>query len=339
MKNFFALFCLIFANLFLLTGCENHNAKATSVCVVYGVIAVLSLIPFIYGCISAKKIGAWFVCLFSAVFVVNVGYFALSVSTTLGEALLANRISYLGSAFLPLSIFMILLDVVKANYKKWLPITLIALSVVVFLIAASPGYSTLYYKEVSLATVSGATVLDKVYGPLHIVYTIFLLVYFVVIIATTVYAFVKKAVVDTSSSIFLVLATTVNIGVWFFEQISKFDFELLSISYLISELFLLALVFVLTQNKTQTKETDLPTVVLTDTDITKEQIEMFVSGIENLTPTEKAIYEAHLKRITTKEILTIFNIKENTLKFHNKNIYGKLGVSSKKELIEISKQI
>ena len=63
MKNFFALFCLIFANLFLLTGCENHNAKATSVCVVYGVIAVLSLIPFIYGCISAKKIGAWFVCL------------------------------------------------------------------------------------------------------------------------------------------------------------------------------------------------------------------------------------------------------------------------------------
>jgi DNA-binding CsgD family transcriptional regulator len=27
------------------------------------------------------------------------------------------------------------------------------------------------------------------------------------------------------------------------------------------------------------------------------------------------------------------NIKENTLKFHNKNIYGKLGVSSRKQLI------
>ena len=33
------------------------------------------------------------------------------------------------------------------------------------------------------------------------------------------------------------------------------------------------------------------------------------------------------------------NIKENTLKFHNKNIYGKLGVTSRKQLIELSKQL
>ena len=29
------------------------------------------------------------------------------------------------------------------------------------------------------------------------------------------------------------------------------------------------------------------------------------------------------------------NITENTLKFHNKNIYGKLGVPSRKELLRI----
>jgi len=33
------------------------------------------------------------------------------------------------------------------------------------------------------------------------------------------------------------------------------------------------------------------------------------------------------------------NIKENTLKFHNKNIYGKLGVSSRKELKERYKHL
>jgi DNA-binding CsgD family transcriptional regulator len=37
--------------------------------------------------------------------------------------------------------------------------------------------------------------------------------------------------------------------------------------------------------------------------------------------------------------MAILNIKENTLKFHNKNIYGKLGVSSRKQLLEIHKQI
>jgi DNA-binding CsgD family transcriptional regulator len=30
------------------------------------------------------------------------------------------------------------------------------------------------------------------------------------------------------------------------------------------------------------------------------------------------------------------NIKENTLKYHNRNIYNKLGVSSRKQLIELA---
>ncbi len=314
--------------------------KEISVCVIYGVIAILSLIPLVWGCSLIKKINAWFICLFSAVFVVNVGYFSLSVSKTLSEALLANRISYLGSAFLPLSIFMILLNVAKINYKKALPIVLIAVSIVMFFIAASPGYSTIYYKEVTLEVVNGATVLNKVYGPMHSAYTLFLLLYYVVIVATTVYAFIKKAVVDTASSIFLALATTVNIGVWFFEQISRFQFEFLSISYLITELFLLALYYALNQNQSVKENNALSLDIdLKNAQISKEQIEMFVLGVESLTKTEKAIFEAHINRVTTKEILESFNIKENTLKFHNKNIYSKLGVSTKKQLLEINKYI
>ena len=33
------------------------------------------------------------------------------------------------------------------------------------------------------------------------------------------------------------------------------------------------------------------------------------------------------------EILAILGVTENTLKFHNKNIYNKLGVSSRKQLL------
>ena len=33
------------------------------------------------------------------------------------------------------------------------------------------------------------------------------------------------------------------------------------------------------------------------------------------------------------------NIKESTLKYHNRNLYGKLGVSSRKELLEVHKHI
>ena len=67
--------------------------------------------------------------------------------------------------------------------------------------------------------------------------------------------------------------------------------------------------------------------------------EVYTAGIKELTQTEKLIYDEYIARATTKEIMEKLNIKENTLKFHNKNIYSKLGVSSRKELIEIYKQI
>ena len=55
--------------------------------------------------------------------------------------------------------------------------------------------------------------------------------------------------------------------------------------------------------------------------------------------TEKAIFDAYIARMPTKEVMILLNIKENTLKFHNKNLYLKLGVSSRKELLEVYKQI
>ena len=66
---------------------------------------------------------------------------------------------------------------------------------------------------------------------------------------------------------------------------------------------------------------------------------MFVKGLKKLTPTEKSIYNFYLEGKSTKEIMAELNIKENTLKFHNKNLYSKLGVSSRKQLIEISKYL
>lgn len=66
-------------------------------------------------------------------------------------------------------------------------------------------------------------------------------------------------------------------------------------------------------------------------------MEAFTRGLDTLTPTERTIYDAHLSSTPTKEIMSELNIKENTLKFHNKNIYSKLGVSSRKQLLEIYK--
>lgn len=59
----------------------------------------------------------------------------------------------------------------------------------------------------------------------------------------------------------------------------------------------------------------------------------FIEGIRTLTPTERKIFNHYLNGKTVKEILDIASIKESTLRYHNQNIYGKLGVNSLKQLL------
>ena len=70
-----------------------------------------------------------------------------------------------------------------------------------------------------------------------------------------------------------------------------------------------------------------------------EQQEYFLSHLHKLTPSENTIYHYYLNGKATKEIMKELNITENTLKYHNKNIYSKLGVSSRKKLVEIAAEL
>ena len=245
----------------------------------------------------------------------------------------------------------IILNVCKYRYKKWLPVFLSAVSTVMFFIAASPGYSDIYYKDVTLNHVNGVTVLDKVYGSWHSVYLFYLVLYFSVMIFCTAYATFKRKNSNTHHVIILIIAVTVNIGVWLIEQLVKIDFEILSVSYIISELFLLSLCFMLQDEKAPeitAETTPTPPVSVFESESSPKdntnrqdeaflmQCEFFASQIKTLTPTEKTIFTLYLDGKRTKDKMEELNIKENNIKYHNKNIYSKLGVSSRKQMLEIA---
>lgn len=351
MKKFLTLPTACILLIFLLTGCGPIGDKTASLSVIYIATALISSVVLAVYCCIIKKKDLWFLLLFSMISVVNLGYLSLSFSVTLEEALLANRISYLGSVFLPFSMLFIILNVCKYRYKKWLPVFLSAVSTVMFFIAASPGYSDIYYKDVTLNHVNGVTVLDKVYGSWHSVYLFYLVLYFSVMIFCTAYTTFKRKNSNTHHVIILIIAVTVNIGVWLIEQLVKIDFEILSVSYIISELFLLSLCFMLQDEKAPeitAETTPTPPVSVFESESSPEdntnrqdeaflmQCEFFASQIKTLTPTEKTIFTLYLDGKRTKDIMEELNIKENTIKYHNKNIYSKLGVSSRKQMLEIA---
>jgi len=333
------------------------GSKAASASAVYGAAAVLSLAIAAGYIVLIRKKDPWFLILFSSVFVVNTGYFALSLSKTIEAALWANRLSYLGSVFLPLSMLIIIFNTCRLKYSKHLPKILAGIGIAVFLVAASPGILDIYYKEVSLAFVNGTTVLEKVYGPWHCLYLFYLVAYFVATAAVVFSVCINRKVDSAIHAVFISAAVFVNMGVWLLEQIVRIDFELLSVSYIISEMFLLLLCLLLqssSKNSARQEDKAVPdsgdvdsyesNVAVTapgehGSDIIEERRAYFLAHKSTLTPAERTIYNFYLEGKSTKEIMAELNIKENTLKYHNKNIYSKLGVSSRKQLVLIASMI
>ena len=340
----------IFILLFL-TGCGPVGEKNTGTSVIYGVAAVLSLALLAAYWSIAKKKDPWYLLLFASIAVVNIGYLALAISQDLGEALLANRVSYLGSVFLPLSMLRIILNATHIRYPKWLSGALLALAGVMFLIAASPGYLPIYYKEVSFEIVNGASTLIKEYGPLHSLYLVYLVGYFGAMITVIVRATLRDKIDSLAYAVIIAIAVFVNLGVWMIEQLVKMDFEFLSISYIISECFLLGLhVMMAEAEKLKLRLTQQPPAELPPEPVPvevapppvaqdAEQIEAFRMGLTELTPKERELYECYTSGLTTDVIMEQLAIKENTLKFHSKNLYSKLGVKSRKQLMELHKKL
>ena len=65
-----------------------------------------------------------------------------------------------------------------------------------------------------------------------------------------------------------------------------------------------------------------------------DSYQMFIDNLTTLTPKEEDIFNLYVQGCSTKDIISQLGITENTLKYHNKNIYSKLGVKTRKELLQ-----
>ena len=317
------------------------SGKSSNLSVIYGALLALSFLLFVGYCFLVKKKTVWFLLLYISVFVVNGGYLALSLAKNLDSALLANQFSYFGAAMLPLAMLMIIVETCRIPHPGWLPVIFALISLGAFLLAASGGYSTLYYKEVSIVVVDGVCHLNKVYGPLHFLYAVYLFSYFGMMIAAIVYAAVRKMVVSCKYVVFLASAVFGNLAVWFVEQLVYVNFEFLSVSYIASELILLSVhsmlqdYGILTAAAAQAASCEegeegaghaLPPDV-------EELFSVFSHKASALTAAERSILQYYAEGYEIGQVAEAAFISIHTVRKHNANMYQKLGVGSRDELM------
>ncbi len=71
-------------------------------------------------------------------------------------------------------------------------------------------------------------------------------------------------------------------------------------------------------------------------EIDPEDYALFLEKLKTLTTTERRIFDLYLEGKTREEVMAAQNVKITTLKYHNRNIFGKLGVTSLKQLLQFA---
>ena len=319
--------------------------KTGNMTYVYGAVAVLSVLLLIAYTLWEKKKERNFQFLTGCVAAVNTGYFLLATAPTLRWALVANGISYFGAAYSVLAMLFIIWDVCQIKKRSWLRKLFMGISTAAFLLAASGDFMGLYYKSVQIMQWDGMTHLVKEYGPLHILYTIYLLSYVALMLVIIGYAWKKQHLTSPKYTMLLMMAVLLNIGVWAVEQAVDIDFEFLSVSYIITEVILMLLysllrdygiaqpggqivsVQMLTQlNTRQVNPGALPPGM-------EDMFSSFSKKVQTLSPAERRILNYYIDGVDIAEIPELAFISIHTVKKHNRSIYQKLEVASRDELM------
>ena len=309
----------------------------------YGGIFILSLIllPLYFMFVRKKQDEKWLFILFLCVSVVNLGYLLISVSKTVEFALFANKIVYLGQVFVPLCMLMLITKLCGFKFKKWIPVSLISLATLIFALICTTGYLDWYYKSASLGFEAGGAYLIKEYGPLHFTHLIYVLAYFVALFVIIGISLKKNKGAGQKLAGLMLVIVLGNIVMWIIEKIIIWHFELLAVSYLMSE-FAFFFVYFLLQDYIHVN--DVPKITAIDShqlgvdiatmpmDIKIGKVLLNVKEGEPLSSREREILEMMLQNKRRKEIALDLHLSENTVKTYTRTLYSKIGVTCREEL-------
>ena len=284
----------------------------------------------------------WLTMLHVCVSVVNLGYLIMSLANTVEFAVFGNDVAYLGSVFLSMCMFLTIVRLCGFEIKKSHVITCVLLGAVMFAVIASSPMLPLYYKSIDIEMIDGAAKLVKEYGVLHPVYLFYLLGYFASMIATIIHSVRKKKIGKPKLAGFIAAIVCGNLVIWLFEKMVRWEYEFLSVTYIISE-FLLLIVYWMLQDYIHVNDIPKPvthgekvSVIFMDSRERAEKIKQIIASLPEgatLTARQVDILEGILEGKSRKEMAAALHLSENTVKMHTTSLFKMLKVTSREEII------
>lgn len=177
------------------------------------ITAIVNLIVFMCRDDNRKTIYNYMRTLFIIFCIVNLGYVALGVSTSLNEALLAKKIIYLGGCFMPPIMACCICALCNIDLKVWIKKLCYLFSAVVYGMVLTAGYSDLYYKNIELGKVYDATMVVVVESGIgRAFFYVILYGYLIIDILIIVIALLKKQVAMRKAYMLIAMQSITSIA-------------------------------------------------------------------------------------------------------------------------------
>lgn len=209
-------------------------------------ITIMDMLTFILSLVMIgiilgkyKKLDTLFFLLGLSIVVNCLGRFMLSSAQNLETAIWANLFLYVGGSYAPLLLVIVLFKVCNMRFPKIATIIMTAYSTIILLLVMSVGYTDLYYADVQLIKADGYSYLEKVYGPLHILYPIMMALYGIFLVVFVVRGIIHRKRISVRTVIGTGATGLVIISAYIIEQIIDLNITLMSVGYLIVMVFII----------------------------------------------------------------------------------------------------
>ncbi len=210
------------------------------VTVYYGFVYGLSLLCsaiYIYKC--NKRVNVNVSMLFAFIPIACLGYYLLSTAQSLGEAVNAIKIMYLGGTFLQLFIFLSITNLCQININNVVKLLLAGACCICYTFVLTIGKNDMFYKNLSFELVDGFGVLKRGYGSMHTYYYLFVIVFFLAGLTVIYYSWKNKRQVSRRIIILLFIPDCIVVIGYLFGRKIINEVELIPIGYLLAQVIYL----------------------------------------------------------------------------------------------------
>ncbi len=210
----------------------------TAYYIITTVLAIVNLFALIC-VVDNKKINYYFILLMLIMAISNAGYLALGLSQNVQEAVLANKIAYIGGCFTsPIMIFLIC-SICKYNFGRAFRMGVYAYCLVVYVMILTIGYNDIYYTEYHTEKLWDSTILVNEYGIGHSMFYVILYGAIIIQVAMLIHSIVKKRSVSRKNLYLLFGLEVMNVSLFFVGRLINADFEVMPALYVFNGWFFL----------------------------------------------------------------------------------------------------